>query len=1167
MLVLQRQLIIMATAGRSKCDLEQLAHATTSLGYSTATMPSSNGSHTTTGVQTTLYSHCNSHLAENSVATESTTSSILTSEQFLPSNKDNKYITVSSGNGVICGNIPSASYIVSHLPSSKHLNMNVMPSSSSAKHDNYVSSAAGMHQEVYLSEPPPPQGTPASAASAATPLHQYCLAETMMDQNQKQTIIQPIHCQTQRITTTLSDQKITGTGFSYQPAKPIFIRQQVPFFKQEENTLISNNDMITTSNYPGHFSTVVMCESACNNLPTLAQTQHFSRVPYISNNIHNSITVKMDVPMKTNYVTASDINTQTSCQPLNESITLSSATPSVNFANITNTYGNFEARNNTGDQKLAIPKMYVSSCDPSINYQLESQVILPEEKIDNIPSILYRQNMNVVNTSQGPVAFYLTSSGSQHHYQPIVSHQKIGESNSQSAQTTVPCSTSTVPCSISTVPCSISTVPCSISTTLSASDQRNIFSNPDTIAIAKEVDSGSLVKSSGPLVTCDASAQTMSGAGEQYVMYVTDRSTNTLTQDAANLTGTNNRKMKSKEIVSNSNACSDLFGTTSADECVQDSGSVIIDSKKWYVCVTCNEKFRHVYQYKRHQVTHTNEKRGSLTILEKINIINRATAGERQIDLAVEYNIGRSTLTAIVKNSKKLLDLEKDGKFKGTTKRLRGAKNEVVEAALYMWYQQAKAMNRTVTGPKICKRAIDFATKLGYQDFKATHGWLDRFKHRKSISLSRSRYVKDASYNLQDDSDLPQRDFASQVLPDLLVEYDPNDVYYADEFGLLFSVLPDECAKYMNQRCAGGSRSADRLTLLACCNMTSTEKFPLLVIGRYKKPPPSPDINNLPVQYFFNGKAWITADIFDSWIKDIDSWFQRQGRKVLLIIPSSPVHQNSSTLSAIKIVTTPRSFEGPIKQGISKALKQLYRRAVLNLVIKDVHPQSITTPKKKKKTFQVSLIQCLHLLSDAWHDMTMLTITNCFTKAGISKYGPWSVSSIPDTGLATDNLELLYCLRETGITAQDNATFNDYVTMDDYVQVCHLMDDDDIIAAVTKNDSSEVDSESELDDIPLPLSVRCKATLNANGEDRDKHKNNRASSPSNNIDAKDLLPKTLQKSLETLRAHAMSKAIICPQLAAKLDRLEDLLVAAFKSASEANRAAVVTAIVTLSPTK
>ncbi|CAL4077738.1 unnamed protein product, partial [Meganyctiphanes norvegica] len=490
---------------------------------------------------------------------------------------------------------------------------------------------------------------------------------------------------------------------------------------------------------------------------------------------------------------------------------------------------------------------------------------------------------------------------------------------------------------------------------------------------------------------------------------------------------------------------------------------VTIDGRNYFVCKQCGVKFIRKYQFRRHQISHTGEKRGALSLETKVEVIKRIQGGEKQVDLAMEYNVGRSTLSFIMKNSERFLAVWKNGKFHPDSKRLRGAQREDVEEALYEWYKQALKNHTPVSGPILCMKAKDFAAKLGYSEFKATHGWLDRFKHRKSIVLGRG---KNKDRDPLEEVDELKGDFAGQVLPSALMEFEANDVFHADEIGLLYRILPNKSPTFCGTRCAGGKYSKHRVTVLMCTNMTGTEKFPLLVIGKHPKPKCFKNVKSLPVQYLANPKSWMTLESFTAWLHDLDSWFVKQNRKVLLVLPNLPIHPKGPQLNAVRVITSPSKFVGPSRLGIACSLKRNYRRLVLESLLSYMEEENYKKSKKKlkKPPIKLKLLSCLHHLAAAWHAVSEVTINNSFQRSGISKYGLWGMNLMPDSNLGTENLELIHKLKSCGFKMPESFTFDDFVTFDDHVQSCHLMDDDNIIASVTGANAESSDSEEENED-------------------------------------------------------------------------------------------------------
>ncbi|XP_071552203.1 tigger transposable element-derived protein 4-like isoform X2 [Panulirus ornatus] len=490
-----------------------------------------------------------------------------------------------------------------------------------------------------------------------------------------------------------------------------------------------------------------------------------------------------------------------------------------------------------------------------------------------------------------------------------------------------------------------------------------------------------------------------------------------------------------------------------------------------YPCTLCGINLPSPESWQDHSIGHSNNvnrRKNGISLEVKIEIIKRINSGEKQSDMAEEYMVNRSTIKSIMKKSSSYLQCWKKGMFHPDSKRLKGPKREDIEAALYSWYKQAIAIGAPVSGPILCSKALAFASKLGHIDFKATHGWLDRFKKRKNIVFGKAP----ARRKREEDNTTPELkpgEWQSSVLHQLLLEYDPGDIFAVEEIGILYNTLPAVAPSLRSERCAGGIRSRLRLTILLCGNMTGTEKFPLLVVGKHPKPSSFRHVKSLPVQYVANQKAWMTSDSFGAWLQDVDSWFVQQGRRVVVIAASLPIHSKPpGGLRSVRLVTAPQGFLGPLQHGVVTAFKRNYRRGILETLVNQMQRDDSNSNKRvRRPNTKLSLLTCLHQLATAWHSVTDSVISASFTRAGVSKYGAWGAPPPPtDPAMGAENLTLLHHLRTLGLHIPD-MTFDDFVHFDDDVQICNLNNDDDILAIVTgadKDDDMQFDDEEDEDD-------------------------------------------------------------------------------------------------------
>ncbi|XP_052233100.1 major centromere autoantigen B-like [Dreissena polymorpha] len=116
----------------------------------------------------------------------------------------------------------------------------------------------------------------------------------------------------------------------------------------------------------------------------------------------------------------------------------------------------------------------------------------------------------------------------------------------------------------------------------------------------------------------------------------------------------------------------------------------------------------------------------------------------------------------------------------------------------------------------------------------------------------------------------------------MLQNYNPDDIYNADETGLFLKMLPDKTNDYKGPDCKDGKKSKNRITSLVCANMSGTDKMPLFVIDKAHKPRCFKNVRTLPRPYTGQNRAWIDQQLFTEWITNIDKKMRRAHRKIAM---------------------------------------------------------------------------------------------------------------------------------------------------------------------------------------------------------------------------------------------------------------------------------------------
>ncbi|XP_045764824.1 tigger transposable element-derived protein 4-like [Maniola jurtina] len=355
-------------------------------------------------------------------------------------------------------------------------------------------------------------------------------------------------------------------------------------------------------------------------------------------------------------------------------------------------------------------------------------------------------------------------------------------------------------------------------------------------------------------------------------------------------------------------------------------------------------------------------KRKSFGVDEKVRLIRAIEKGEKKSDVGRRLGLRPSTVATIWKNKEKFLKAVLEGKCR---KKLRKPKFGVLDQAMLAWCNTQRQNNEPISGPIIKEQAEKFAEQLGITDFKASEGWLGKFKLRHNISYSKiHEEARDVDANVT-------KDWVNKVWPKLKDKYAPNDIFNANETGLFFNMTSNETLKFEGEEFVGGKLFKERITVLVAANMSGTEKRKLMVIGK-SNPRCFKNTKQLPVTYKVNKSAWMTAQFFEEEVRKWDA--ELKGRKILLLVDNCPAHLLVSNLRDIELAFFPANTTSalqPMNQSVIKSLKDIYKKKLLMDMIESDGKTSI------------NMLQAMNLISKAWKEVTAATIRHSFRHAGL----------------------------------------------------------------------------------------------------------------------------------------------------------------------------------------
>ena len=174
-------------------------------------------------------------------------------------------------------------------------------------------------------------------------------------------------------------------------------------------------------------------------------------------------------------------------------------------------------------------------------------------------------------------------------------------------------------------------------------------------------------------------------------------------------------------------------------------------------------------------------KRNDLSLALKYEVLKTE---EREKKLGVRklsemFGCGKTRISVILKNGERIKELYEanvSGHRCQTGKRFRESKFSELNDTLYSWYLLAVLKNIFPDGSQLAENAREIARWLGVEDFKASNGWLDRWRkkhHLRKMTISgESGEVSGLTV-----------DSWKERLPDIMQGYSSEDVWNLDKTG------------------------------------------------------------------------------------------------------------------------------------------------------------------------------------------------------------------------------------------------------------------------------------------------------------------------------------------------------------------------------------------------
>ncbi|XP_029077073.1 tigger transposable element-derived protein 7 [Monodon monoceros] len=415
-------------------------------------------------------------------------------------------------------------------------------------------------------------------------------------------------------------------------------------------------------------------------------------------------------------------------------------------------------------------------------------------------------------------------------------------------------------------------------------------------------------------------------------------------------------------------------------------------------------------------------KRGKYTTLnleEKMKVLSRIEAGRSLKSVMDEFGISKSTFYDIKKNKKLILDfvLKQDMPLVGAEKRKRttGAKYGDVDDAVYMWYQQKRSAGIPVRGVELQAAAERFAQCFGRTDFKASTGWLFRFRNRHAIGNRKvcgEQVLRSASENVE-----PFRQKLSMLIKEEKLCL--AQLYSGDETDLFWKSMPENTQASRKDICLPGRKiNKEQLSALLCANADGTHKLKSIIIGKSKLPRSvKEDTCTLPVIYKPSKDVWFTRESFSEWffqnfVPEVKHFqvnvlrFHEEDVRALLLLDNSPVHHSTESLTSedgrIKCMFFPHDTSTliqPMNQGVILSCKRLYRWKQLEeslVIFEESDDEQDKGEKGVSKIKIYNIKSAIFNWAKSWDEVKQITIANAWENLLYKKEPEYDLQGLED---------------------------------------------------------------------------------------------------------------------------------------------------------------------------
>lgn len=364
-----------------------------------------------------------------------------------------------------------------------------------------------------------------------------------------------------------------------------------------------------------------------------------------------------------------------------------------------------------------------------------------------------------------------------------------------------------------------------------------------------------------------------------------------------------------------------------------------------------------------------------LSIEQRFKIVKRLESGASINRLTAEYNVHAATIRRLRKNAGTLRELAEQGANIRRRKSLRQSANPEVDKLLIAWYNERKGLGEWVTNMRMLEKATELNKQLGGPStFKASKGWLWRFKNRHGICSSSTREEP------EDPDAVAAQQFVNDFNRRLKKEkINLENVYNLSETGLAWKGIP--------MRANAKPMKMDRGSVVLCTNATGSHKLMPLFIHKIKNPKELKHCTDrLPAIFKSQPRAWLDQLTFSDWYRNhfkpaVKKYQEDNGvsGKVILLVEKCRVYtlevpedcKQDNDFDIVFLIPSIVSILAPMEQWVTGKTKTSYRSKMLHRVI-------TYTGGVREFYFDYDLKDCMDLLFQAWCEISVSNVRNAW---------------------------------------------------------------------------------------------------------------------------------------------------------------------------------------------